>query len=73
MKARLISFLVLSLIFTAIGVVCGWYGAARTGGESAQPHNQNRRNPPAKNRPEQLGRSRIPRVSPDRSSFTVPP
>jgi len=38
MKARLISFLALSLIFTAIGLVCGWYGAARNGIETSQSH-----------------------------------
>ncbi|MBU0754009.1 MAG: hypothetical protein KJ645_02650, partial [Planctomycetes bacterium] len=38
MKVRLASFLVLSLIFTAIGVMCGWYGAPRTGGVTSPLH-----------------------------------
>jgi hypothetical protein len=38
MKARFASFLIMSLIFTSIGAVCGWYGAPGNAGDSPQTH-----------------------------------
>ncbi len=34
MKTKVVLFLILSVLFTAIGLVCGWYGASHTGGGS---------------------------------------
>ena len=35
MNTKVFSVLIMSVLFTAIGLVCGWYGAARTLGGAA--------------------------------------